>query len=591
MKLLVRKPGTGYLDTGLWVPKSAINVEGTKRALTFEFFDKSRVTILTLYKEAADHLVVPREFWQPSDFQFPVVDCRPKRYPKAVFQSRIKLDHEYEGGQLRPTGGVVQAEAMAVLTQTRGGILQLACGLGKSVVALEFIVRRGFPAIIIVDTTQLVKQWREEIETHLDVPDGVGMIGDGEFNWQKSIVIATYHSLAQKAHLLTEEVRRWFGTIIWDEAHHVAAPTFSRSADLFYGLRLGLTATPDREDGHHVIYNFHLGPVLYKNLKQDLKPRIYFVWTGVSLNKEDPRVLAAVNDKNGELHIGKVAGFLGGERTRIDFLLTQVRLAVASNRKVIVLSKSVDALVNMMAAWNDPQQQLITDVPFPTAQEVGEAVPPAELDDRALARVQASLFKLINEIPQMQPGPKAQEAVTKKALFEQALAAHAVYKKCESLWNKRRAEYLKALLAQPTSAGLMIYKVDPDTRSAMLKSKQVTFAISKYGREGLNERSLDTIIVNEPLSSRNSLQQLMGRVLRKKVGKQEPVVVFLEDDIGPFIGMCRKLRAHLNEWPNDEGGPLSYETLGHPISRRQRTWNNTRTAMFENTTSIRGPGS
>ena len=114
----------------------------------------------------------------------------------------------------------------------------------------------------------------------------------------------------------------------------------------------------------------------------------------------------------------------------------------------------------------------------------------------------------------------------------------------------------------------MIHAVKPAERTRMLKEKQVTFAVMKYGREGLDDRNLDTIIINEPISSRNSLQQIMGRVLRKKKGKQKSVVVFLEDNIGPFMGMCQKLRSHLRSWPTDEGGPFSYENIGQPMTQR-----------------------
>jgi len=553
----------------LWVPKAAVNAEGTKRALTFQFSDAQKVTLLTLYKETEHHLLVPREFWRPEDFTFPVVDCRPQQYPRVSIRSRIHLDHRYENGVPSPTGTTVQQEAMTALLQSRGGVLQLACGLGKTVVALDYIARRGVPALIVLDTTQLMKQWREEIEQHLEVPDGVGLIQGETFDWKKPVVLATYHSLAARAGTMPEEVRRWFGTVVWDEAHHVGAPMFSRSADLFYGVRLGLTATPDRDDGLHVVYNFHLGPVIYKNLTQDLKPRIYFMWTGLSLDKTDPHVLAAVNDKNGELHINKVAGFLGGWKPRIDFVIDQIRQAVANGRKVIVLSKSVDSLINMLGAWNNATQ-LVSDIPFPTAQDVGETTPPAELSEHDERRLTRKLHATIAAI-QRKPANLQTELVA-KANIEQALEAHRVYKKCLALWNKKRASHLKQLLAQPSSAGLMIYKVDPEERSRMLREKQVTFAIAKYGREGLNERSLDTIIVNEPLSSRNALQQLMGRVLRHKVGKKEPVVVFLEDDIGPFIGMCRKLRQHLREWPTDEGGPFEYDNVGHPNNVRKNKW-------------------
>lgn len=587
MKLPVRDPSLGYLEANLWVPKTAVNVEGTKRALTFQFFDQQKVMLLTLYKETADHLLVPREFWDPKDFAFPVLDIRPRHYPHVDIRSRIRLDHRLERGVLVPTGDNVQEDAMRALLRSRGGILQLACGKGKTVVALDYIARRGVPAIIILDTTQLMRQWTEEIELFLDIPGGVGRIQGDIFDWQKPVVLATYHSLAARAPTMPEEVRRWFGTAVWDEAHHVAAPMFSRSADLFYGVRLGLTATPDRDDGMHVVYNFHIGPVLYKNLLQELRPRIYFVWTGLGLDKDDPRVLAAVNDKNGELHLGKVAGFIGGWRPRIDFVLDQVRQAVANDRKVIVLSKSVDSLVNMLAVWNG-RQDLITDVAFPVAQDVGETVPPSPLTDAEIARLQKRLGA-VNARIAAKPAPAD---VQMKAHIEQLLQGHIVFKKCASLWNKKRAGYLKQLLTQPSSGGLMIYKVDPEVRTKMLREKQVTFAISKYGREALNEKALDTIIINEPPSSRNSLQQMMGRVLRQKEGKKEPVVVFLEDDIGPFIGMCKKLRRHLAEWAHDEGGPFEFENIGHTTNRsKSPSWKSSTSTPYTNqTTTIRVRG-
>jgi superfamily II DNA or RNA helicase len=450
-------------------------------------------------------------------------------------------------------------------------VLQLGCGSGKTVVALDFAARRGVPFLIVLDTTELIRQWREEIADCLEIPEGVGLIQGPHFDWKKPAVIATYHTLAAKAHLLPEEARRWYGTIIFDEAQHIAAPTFSRTADLFYGLRLGLTATPDRDDGYHVIYNFHLGPVIYKNLLQDLRPKLYFVWTGMGLDISDPKVQAAARDKNGELHIGKIASFLGAWPKRIEFVLNQIRQAVANDRKVLVLSKSVDALVNLLAAWNNLQQPLITDIPFPTAQDVGETTAPSELDPRELRKIQKQLGVCLGHIQKLagtSSSTTMQGELIKKAQLNQLLEAHRVYKKCEALWNKKRSGYLKNLLDQPSTAGLMIYKVKPDRRVKMLREKQVTFAIMKYGKEGLNERSLDTIIVNEPLSSANALQQLMGRVLRKKDGKKEPIVAFLEDDIGPFIGMCKKLRSHLLSWPADQSGPLSYENIGH-VTRRQ----------------------
>lgn len=578
MKVIKRDPSKGYLDTNFWVPKAFCNVEGVKNSLTFQFVEKNAIKILTLWKETPSHLIVPREFWDTagSDITFPIIDCRPSTYTRVDIHSHIKLDHRPdEKGVLQPTGKDIQRCAMEALLRERGGILQLACGLGKTVVALDYASRLQVPTLIVVNTTQLALQWREEIERHLTIPDGIGLIGDGEFIWNKPIVLATYHTLANRAMDLPEEVRRWFGLIVWDEAHHLSAPKFCRSADLFFGRRILLTATPDRTDGYQIVYNFHAGKVIYKNLTQDLKPRIYFQWTGLQLNPRDPYVQAATKDKNGELHIGKVAGYFGRWKERLLFLLNLVKTAVQEGRKVLVLSKSVDEVVNLLAIWNG-RPDLYTDIPFPSASEVGERAIPMEADAEELKKTKHSLHLIYASLKDPALNPiRHQHLNEKKRLLEHRLEQHRVHKKCESLYLKRQKTYREQLLAMPSNAGIMIYKVDAEKRTEMLRRNQVTFAINSYGREGLDERSLDTVIVSEPLSDRNSLQQLMGRVLREKHGKKEPVVMFLEDDIGLFIGMCQQLRKHLKTWPIDEGGPFEYELLNNPrvtAPKRQPEW-------------------
>ena len=580
MKLIVRDPNKGYLDNNLWIPKAHVNVQGVQNALTFELPDRDNgVRALTLWRETPTHLVVPREFWDPAGFDFPVVDCRQKEYEKVHLKSRIVLDTRVHDGKVVPTGDTVQREAMNALLTSRGGILQLACGKGKTVVAIELIARRAVPAIIIVDTTQLVKQWRDALMFFLGLKEEeIGMLGDGSFDWDKDIVIATYHTLGNRADDFPEAARRKFGTIIWDEAHHVGAPKFSKSADLFDGMRLGLTATPDREDGMHVVYNHHIGRVLYKNLTQDLKPKIYFKWTGLQLDPACTATQAATRDSTGELHLGKLAGFFGQWRPRLEFVLNEVRHAVQEGRKIILLSNSVDEVINLLALWNG-LNFLYTDIPFPNAGDVGESIQPIPLNPKTFKKLCKDIAIARTQLKDTSiPPVKRQNLEAKVNSIHHTLEGFRVWKKCESKHKKLQKQYLEDLLEMPSTGGLMIYKVDADVRSRLLKEKQVTFAIMKYGREGLDEPSLDTVIVSEPLTSKNALQQLLGRILRMRPGKLEPVAVFLEDDIGLLIGMCKKLRDHLKTWPVEEGGPFEYDLLGHPISvnRRRTSWQNVR---------------
>lgn len=567
MKVVRRDPDTGYIDTVFWVPKKNIPVDATKAALTFSMMNERQMRFLTLWQETDHHLLLPREFWNPETQSFPVVDCRPTNYPRTNVKSRIRLDFKSNFQE------TTQRDAVRAMQESRGGILQLACGKGKTVCALELIAREGVPALIIVDNTHLVEQWLKEIERHLEVPDGVGMIKAGKFDWKKSVVIATYHTIANMADEMPLEVIRWFGLVIWDEAHHMAAPTWMKAADLFPCKRIGLTATPTRVDGMHVVYDFHLGPVLYKDLIQELKPQIYFMWTGLEVDPTDPKVKEQVCDVNGELHISMLASYFGQWRTRLDFILKEVQQAAAQGRKILVLSTSIAELVNMYAIWNN-DQGLYTDIPEPTPQDVGETLDPYFLDDRSIGRLHKRLRELdaILADPRVPVDQKRGAQLHKDDIFTR-LKQHEVWKKVENERDKRQRAYVKGTLAKhgAGSAGLMIGEIKAKERARMLSEKQVTFAIMKYGREGLDEQSLDTVFVCEPMSQKNSLQQLMGRVLRVKAGKKQPIVVFFEDNIGPMIGMCTNLRRHLNSWPLEEGGPFEYTLVGHPRKGRGTT--------------------
>lgn len=578
MKVIRRDPDKGYIDSMMWVPKMHINVEGVKNALTFEIPDKDDVRYLTMWSETSTHLIVPRSFWDPRDLPITFIDCRPKGYSKTGVKSRIKLDHlpDEKTGVLKATGRTIQTDALDALSRVSGGTLQLACGRGKTVVALEKIARDQVPTIIVVDNTQLLKQWQDEIARHLVVPSGVGLIQGTYLDWKKAVVMATYQTLANRADTMPEEIRRWFGLIIWDEGHHVNAPTFSKSAPLFYGYRLALTATPERSDGLHVVCHYHVGKVVFKDVTQDLIPSIHFQWTGLCLDFTDPDVCQQVNDKNGELHLGKLAGYFGRWRHRLTkVVINEVAKAVGEGRKILVLSNSVDEVINLMTLWTaqDDNAFLYTDIPIPTQADVGGKYPPLEMplakrrkSEKLLGAIRANL----NNNSSLNPLKRRQYEERAKQLHIE-LEQDKVHLAVQRELRKRQKKFVQDLLAKPSTSGLFTEIVPPDERTRMLKTRQVVFAIMKYGKEGLDDKDLDTVIISEPISDKNTIQQIMGRPSRPKSGKQ-PLLVFLEDDVPALISQCRTIRHHLKTWPIDEGGPFKYDLLGHPSMKRRRTW-------------------
>lgn len=573
MRLIKLDPNTGYLSNWLWIPKTKIDVDSTKAALSFTFNDtySGGVRIECLWKETVNHLLVPRALWNVSTLQCKVIDIRPSSYPQVDIRSKIKLDHRWRdiGGkhELLPTSDDVQKKSMDAMLATKNGILQLACGRGKTAVALDFIAVCQMPALIVLPDTNLIEQWTQAIDEMLIVPDGIGRIQAEIFDWQKPIVLTTYHTLGARAPILSEEVRRWFGVIVWDEGHHVPAPTFAASAEAFYGHRISLTATPERDDGLHIISEFHIGPVLYKDLTQDLKPMIYFKWTGleVDLIKDKSSLL----DCNGELHLGKLSGFFGQWMDRIKLILDDVAEAIRCGRRVLILSSSVGEIVNMAALWTSGQWtqkniQLFTDIPIPTPQDVGEILNPLELT----VAQRKSLEDTVESLAAAPPSFNINQRVIQ---LKTTLQQNDIYKKISAEFEKRQRKYIEALLPTLNTCGIMTYRIPAKLRHEYVSTKPVVFAIMKYGKEGLDSPALDTVLVSAPFSSRNSLQQLMGRPCRAHDGKKSPIVVFYEDNISILIGMCQKLKKHLRGWPHDEGGPFSYELVNYP--RMEKTWN------------------
>ena len=585
MKVIQRQPDFGYLDNMLWVPKSAVNVDGVKAALTFAFadnYDEKKTRNVELWRETDNHLLVPRSFWKAEGFSFPIYDLRPTEFPLIEIVSKIKLDHrlkEVNGQQiLLPTGDDVQRKSFRALQDASSGTLQLSCGKGKTCVALHFAAWRSMPTLIVLPDTQLLEQWRVEISKLLDVPGGVGLIQANKFDWKKSVVLTTYHTIgARCAAGLPEEIRRWFGTIIWDEGHHIPAPTFCPSAEAFYGMRLSLTATPERSDGWHVISEYHIGPVIFRDLTQELKPRNIFLWTGLELPED-----ADVYDRTGEIHFLMQSAYNATWPARRNLVLDDVAAAVLEGRKVLILSGSEQEILNLaelweMGNWETYTGKLFSDITYPTPAEMNLAVAASELKDSDLQRINTNLYMVRQAI---QEGLGDVPALKRtEATFVAVLEQHNAHMKYEAEYNRRKKNYIKALVPTLQKSGIMIHKVAPSLRKKFIDEKQVVFAITKYGKEGLDAPDLDTVLVSSLFSDKNILQQLMGRPTRQKDGKKKPVIIFYEDNVKPIIAMCTKLRKHLRGWAHEDGGPYDYERFDTPNSKRG-TWKQHRQQIF-----------
>jgi superfamily II DNA or RNA helicase len=153
-----------------------------------------------------------------------------------------------------------QAAAVDKLAKITQGTVVIPCGGGKTRVGMGAIARLRTPTLILVHTLDLAEQWLGELRDKLGLE--AGLIGDGEER-VAAVTIAVIQALARWDQAKLDTFLRGFGLLVLDEAHHVAASTFHRVVDRCPArYRLGLTATPEREDGLTALLDLFLGAPL-----------------------------------------------------------------------------------------------------------------------------------------------------------------------------------------------------------------------------------------------------------------------------------------------------------------------------------------
>ncbi|MDP4978409.1 MAG: DEAD/DEAH box helicase [Desulfobacterales bacterium] len=213
------------------------------------------------YRLRGGGLVIPRGFIRQL-----ITTCRRLDITYTVEDRRRSLppvDYAFNG-QLRP----FQQQAVQHMLRKEFGTLNSPTGSGKTVMALYILAQRKQPALIIVHTADLARQWSERIETFLNIPvKEIGRIGGGKKNIGEKITVALVQSLYKCAETVAPQV----GHLIVDECHRTPSRTFTDAVTEFDArYMLGLSATPWRRDNLSKLIFWHLGDVHHQVEKNDL---------------------------------------------------------------------------------------------------------------------------------------------------------------------------------------------------------------------------------------------------------------------------------------------------------------------------------
>lgn len=243
-----------------------------------------------------------------------------------------------------------QRQAIKAMLSHETGILSAPTAFGKTVTAAAIIAERNTSTLVLVHRSELQKQWKERLQTFLELPKGVpGLIGAGRNKPGGIIDIALLQTLARKENLA--ELLDNYGQIIVDECHHLSAFSFEKvlkAAKARYVL--GLTATPIRRDGHQPIIFMQCGPIRHQAKQSENAPTELEVY---------PRILdiSGLPETEG---IQNLFRSLVENEQRNRAIATDTITAYREQRNILILTERTEHLKILQALLAPSTSNLIT---------------------------------------------------------------------------------------------------------------------------------------------------------------------------------------------------------------------------------------
>lgn len=330
------------------------------------------------------------------------------------------------------------------------GILCLPCGYGKTFTAIAIAAKLKKRFLVVVHKEFLVDQWSGELRTLLPGVR-IGRI-QGErcdIGEEFDVSIAMIQTICSRSY--PNGTFQGFGLAIFDEAHHLGAEHFSQTLQRIQCTSmLGLTATPARTDGLTKVFEWFLGPIVFKIEKRESDKTV-----GVEVlrySADDPVYADPPLDYKGDVvrarMINQIAEYAPRTTAILDWIVEHLRNPA---RKLLILS---DRREHLIAFDEGLKKRGIHSVGF----YVG-GMKQKDLDKSALCQVLLGTFAMASEgfnVPTLNTillaTPKSNVEQSVGRVLRQRPEERAVpplildvldapFVECHGQWNKRQKFY------------------------------------------------------------------------------------------------------------------------------------------------------
>ena len=319
---------------------SQIQIQKLRSELTMSSSDKyQKNPPFPIYYESQTRFYVPR-YWGIKTYGEPEAD---------IVSEGLPIDVTFKG---KPHD--FQNEIINTFMNKGNGLICVPCGTGKTVMAINIAVRLKRRFLIIVDKEFLMNQWKSEIENFMEGAR-VGMLQANKVQIEADkydVTICMIQTICRRE--FPEGFFDQYGFTIFDECHHLGASYFSKALmKVQTKYMLGLSATPDRDDGLSCIFEYYLGEAVYKNIKRapDKEAVVKVIW----FHSEDPVYKEVPIDWKGETLSAKLLNQVAEFEPRNKKILEVVEeYSKDPNRFILILSDRISQL-----EWFDKELKCI----------------------------------------------------------------------------------------------------------------------------------------------------------------------------------------------------------------------------------------
>ena len=362
----------------LYVPLASLSakcVNVFKRIAAFrnpEFYEKQRMRlstyniprVISCSEMTDDYLVLPR------GCEDAVCNILTQHDVKITISDRTNHGRSINvtfKGELREE----QQMAMEAFAEHNIGTLSATTAFGKTVFAIGMIAKRKVNTLILVHNKALLEQWKERLETFLQIDETIEEPENKQGRKKKPSVIGCLYAGKNTLHGIIDialiqsclndgEAKPFvkdYGMVIVDECHHVSSVSFEQvlrqvTATYVYGL----TATPIRKDGHQPIIFMQCGKIRFAS---DAKSQME---TQSFKRLLIPRFTTFRDITSDRKTYVQITQDLSEDKVRNESIIEDVKTAIQDGRTPLVLTTRtahVRVLAQMLIPFADHVIQLV----------------------------------------------------------------------------------------------------------------------------------------------------------------------------------------------------------------------------------------